>query len=118
MLLFQYLKNTVSGFCPNCGVGELFLSWSKMRDRCSHCNAWFIERQGDNWFFLLFIDRGLLIFPIIVGYYFSMRPEMLIAMCLILMVIFIIATPFRLGLSLAFEYFLRTKIQKDNEEIH
>ena len=53
-----------------------------MKDKCSNCNIWFVEQNGDNWFFLLFIDRGLFIFPIIVGYYFNMRPEGLIALCL------------------------------------
>jgi len=112
-LLSQYLKNTTFGRCPNCGVGKLFLSWSKMNDRCSDCGIWFIERQGDHWFFLLFIDRGLFIFPIIVGYYFGLRPEMLVALAVFLLLVFIVATPFRLGLSLAFEYFMRIKIKRD-----
>jgi len=115
MLLFHYLKNTIFGYCPECGQEKLFLTWSKMKDQCSNCGIWFIERQGDHWFFLLFIDRGLFIFPIIVGYYFGLRPEMLIALCGLLLVMFIIATPFRLGLSLAFEYFMRTKIEKRSE---
>ena len=89
-----------------------------MKDKCSNCSIWFVEQNGDNWFFLLFIDRGLFIFPIIVGYYFNMRPEGLIALCLLLMVTFIIATPFRLSLCLALELFLRQKFQKDSQLIH
>ncbi|MFL2983825.1 MAG: hypothetical protein ACJZ12_05475 [Candidatus Neomarinimicrobiota bacterium] len=112
-MLFRYLKNTAFGFCPNCGVGEIFFSWSRMKDNCSNCGVRFIEKQGDQWFFLLFIDRGLFIFPIIVGYYFGLSPKMLIVLSIFLLVIFLIATPFRLGLSLAFDYFMRTKIRKD-----
>ena len=89
-----------------------------MKDQCGNCGIWFIEKNGDNWFFLLFIDRGLFIFPIIVGYYFNMRPEGLIALGLLLMVTFIIATPFRLSLCLALELFLRRKFQKDSQLIH
>ena len=44
----------------------------------------------------LFIDRGLFIFPIIVRYYFNMRPEGLIALCLLLMVTYIIVHHFDL----------------------
>jgi len=47
-----------------------------------------------------------------------MRPEGLIALCLLLMVTFIIATPFRLSLCLALELFLRQKFQKDSQLIH
>ena len=89
-----------------------------MKDKCPNCNTWFAEQNGDNWFFLLFIDRGLFIFPIIVGYYFNMRPEGLIALCLPLMVAFIIATPFRLSFCLVLELFLRKKFQKDSQLIH
>ncbi len=110
-MLIKYLKNAILGCCPECGRDKLFLSWSKMKDKCQNCGIWFIERQGDNWFFLLFVDRGLFIFPIIVGYYFGLQPIMLISLCILLLVIFMVATPFRLGLSLAFEYFLRKKIQ-------
>lgn len=112
-MFFRYLKHSTLGFCPNCGVGELFVSWSRMKDKCSDCGVWFIEKQGDYWFFLLFIDRGLFIFPIIVGYYFGLSPERLIALSLFLLVLFIIVTPFRLGLSLAFDYFMRTKMLKE-----
>ena len=109
-MLIQYLKNAAIGRCPECAEDKLFSSWSKMKDKCSNCGIWFIEKQGDNWFFLLFVDRGLFIFPIIVGYYFGLRPEVLIALCLFLLVLFIVVTPFRLSLCLAFEYFFRKKL--------
>ena len=117
-MLIRYLRNAVKGYCPSCGVDELFSSWSRIKDKCSNCNTWFVEQNGDNWFFLLFIDRGLFIFPIIVAYYFNMRPEGLIVLCILLMVTFIIATPFRLSLCLALEFFLRKKFQKDSQLIH
>ena len=117
-MLIQYLKNAAIGRCPECAEDKLFSSWSKMKDQCGNCGIWFIEKQGDNWFFLLFVDRGLFIFPIIVGYYFGLRPELLIALCLFLLVLFIVVTPFRLGLCLAFELFLRQKFQKDSQLIH
>ena len=117
-LFFTYLKHAVSGHCPICGADDLFSSWSRMKDKCSNCNTWFIEQYGNNWFFPLFIDRGLFIFPIIVGYFFNMRPESLIVLCLLLMVMFVIATLFRPRLCLALELFIRQKFQKDSQLIH
>jgi len=110
-LLFKYLRNSIFGYCPDCGMDTVFYKWSRMKEQCSNCGAWFVEGQGDHWFFLLFIDRGLFIFPIIVGYYFDLEPRLLIGLSLLLMIIFIAATPFRLGLSLGLEYFFRKKIK-------
>jgi len=42
-----------------------------MNHECELCNINFNEENGDNWFFLLIIDRALFIFPIIVAYYFG-----------------------------------------------
>ena len=83
-----------------------------MMDKCDNCDTYFIEKNGDNWFFLLFIDRAFFIFPVVVMLYlqFSAWP-MVIGVCLSLF-LFIYATKFRLGLSLAFDYYMRTKQQQ------
>ena len=54
---------------------------------------------------------NLVIPSIIVGYYFDLEPRLLIGLSLLLMIIFIAAPPFRLGLSLGLEYFFRKKIK-------
>tara|TARA_B100000073_G_scaffold237751_1_gene198978 strand:- start:3431 stop:3769 length:339 start_codon:yes stop_codon:yes gene_type:complete len=107
------LKRIFKGFCPNCGKDKLFFKWARMKRSCSKCGISFIEQNGDNWFFLLFIDRGLFIFPIIVSFYFEMEPRLLILFSLVLMILFIIATPFRLCACLALEFFLRTKFRNN-----
>ena len=87
----------------------MFISRFKMRNRCDSFNLQFFEDNGDNWFFLLIIDRALFIFPIIVAYYFDSGPMFIVMLSLILLVLFIIFTPMRLGLSFAFVYFFRVR---------
>ena len=113
MNLFSYIKSGILGLCPNCKTGKIFRTRFKMNHECESCNINFNEENGDNWFFLLFIDRGLFIFPIIVSFYFEMEPRLLILFSLVLMILFIIATPFRLCACLALEFFLRTKFRNN-----
>ena len=70
------------------------------------------KKETIDFFFFLLIGNYLL-FPIIVGYYFGLSLEMFITLSLFLLVLFIIVTPFRLGMSLAFDYFMRNKIRKE-----
>ena len=107
------LKRTIAGLCLNCGEDNLFLKWARMKKSCSNCGIKFIEQNGDNWFFLLFIDRGLFIFPIIVSYYFGMEPKLLMLFSLLLLIMFIIATPFRLSICLALEFFVKNKFRNN-----
>ena len=111
--LIKYIKNTASGLCPSCGDGILFLSWFKMKENCDSCGTCFIEKNGDNWFFLVFIDRAFFVFPVVVMLYFSLNYLYLIISSFIIIIMFIITTPLRLGISLAFDYYMRTKIAKE-----
>ena len=49
----------------------MFISRFKMRNKWDALNLEFFEDNGDNWFFLLIVDRVLFIFPIILAYYFN-----------------------------------------------
>ena len=111
MILFSYFKSGILGLCPNCKTGKIFRTRFKMNHECESCNINFNEDDGDNWFFLLIIDRALFIFPIIVAYYFGYGPKIIITISLILLFFFILFTPIRLGISLAFVYYFRTKIK-------
>lgn len=111
MILFSYIKSGVLGLCPRCKTGKIFRTRFKMNHECESCNVNFNEDNGDNWFFLLIIDRALFIFPIIVAYYFGFGPKIIITISLILLFFFILFTPIRLGISLAFVYYFRTKIK-------
>ena len=89
----------------------IFISF-KMNKACNNCGIDLIENNGDNWFFLLIVDRALFIFPIVVALYFEVHPKMIISLSLFLLILFIIITPFRLGLCLGFDYYFRSKIIK------
>ena len=112
LLLGQYISRTIFGKCPNCSIDKIFSSRFKMKSECENCGIKLIEKNGDNWFFLLLIDRGLFIFPIIVAFYFETPPKFIIVISIVLLILFIIITPFRLGLCLGFDYYFRSKIDK------
>ena len=57
--------------CPQCGQGALFRRWITLHDHCSVCGLKYLENQGDLWGYLLLIDRGLFILPLIVMIYFA-----------------------------------------------
>jgi uncharacterized protein (DUF983 family) len=105
----MFIKNIISGNCPNCFKEKIHRSWSKIREKCSICDFKFQENNGDNWFFLLFIDRALFIFPIVVGYYLQLSPYYLMALSVILLFLFLLFTPFRINLSITARYFLEKK---------
>ena len=109
MVLFSYLKSGILGICPNCKKDKIFKTRFKMKNKCKSCHVDFIEDNGDNWFFLLIIDRAIFIFPIIVAYYFNSGPKFIMVFSISLLILFIIFTPIRLGISLAFVYYMRTK---------
>ena len=55
-MLHKYIKNTLRNKGPECAKGSVFLTRLKMKEKCEICDALFIEKNGDNWFFLFFID--------------------------------------------------------------
>ena len=110
-----YYKNLIFRNCPRCGQEKIFHNWFKMKEKCDNCNILFIEQNGDNWFFLLIIDRALFIFPIIVAYYFNINPWTIIYLCISLMIVFILLTPYRLCLSLALDFFLKSRFYNYNK---
>ena len=112
IVLIKYITRGMVGKCPNCSRKKLFLSHFKMKKSCDNCGINFIENNGDNWFFLLIIDRALFIFPIVVAFYFEIHPKMIISLSLFLLILFIVITPFRLGICLGFDYYFRSKIIK------
>ena len=77
---------------------------------CSDCGIKFVEKPGDDWAFLLLLDRAVFIFPIIAIYYLSIDTITVFTAVIIgvfFMISFIIFTPQRLGVSKAIEYWIR-----------
>ena len=77
-MLYRYIVNILNDKCPECAEGSVFLTRFKMKEKCDLCDAYFIEKNGDNWFFLLFIDRAFFIFPVVVMLYFGLSIELLV----------------------------------------
>ena len=113
VMLYKYIVNILKDKCPKCSKGSVFLTRFKMKEKCDICDTYFIEKNGDNWFFLLFIDRAFFIFPVVVMLYFGLSMAYMLIGTLISLLVFIYATPFRLGLSLSFDYYMRSN-QRSN----
>src|SRR6266545_3776275 len=43
----QLLGRALRLRCPNCGAGEIFASWGKLRRRCPECGLWLERGEGD-----------------------------------------------------------------------
>jgi uncharacterized protein (DUF983 family) len=96
--------------CPRCGQGELFRKWNTLHDSCAVCGLKYLESQGDLWGLIIFFDRALFIFPIIVMIYFRLYNASSgwfygggVAMLFLL----IFTLPQRTGICLALDYALR-----------
>ncbi len=109
MLLYHILSG-LRGISPNYSQSKILISTKfKMRNKSDACNLQLFGDNGDNWFFLIIIDRAPFIFPIIVAYYFNAGLIFIIMLSFIVLVLFIIFTPTRLGLSFAFVYYFRVR---------
>ncbi len=83
-----------------------------MRERCPSCDLRYLEDRGDPWAFLMIIDRGALIFPIVVALYFGLPRAsfpLFLVFAIGLAAAFIYTTPSRYGVSVALVYWVRLK---------
>jgi uncharacterized protein (DUF983 family) len=98
--------------CPQCGRGDLYQGWIKLREQCSVCGLRYLPNQGDLWGPLLFFDRVLFIIPLIVVIYFRKFDSDLTTLLLVggaMIFLLIYTLPHRNGMSLALDYLIRRK---------
>lgn len=98
------------GRCPQCENKTLRHSRFRINETCSKCGVKFVEKPGDSWGFLLFIDRAVFIFPIIAIYYLGIdiiSALSAVIIGVIFLIAFIFLTPQRISISMAIEYWLR-----------
>ncbi|NKB89371.1 MAG: hypothetical protein GKS06_14220 [Acidobacteria bacterium] len=96
--------------CPRCGKAPLFKRWNQVRDNCSECRLTYLLNQGDPWVFLLFLDRGVFIFPPIIVVYFGLLPESVAGIVMVfgaLGALLIYTTPHRYGVCVALDWLTR-----------
>ena len=97
----------LKGLCPKCSQGSIAKSRIEIKQKCDSCGLHFIEKSGDGWAFLLLLDRGIFIFPIIVAFYFGLSIKLVFGLFIVIFFLFIGFTAERLGVSLAIEYWIR-----------
>lgn len=98
--------------CPHCGNGALFRHWTELHESCPVCRIRFLRNYGDAWAFLLLIDRGFFLFPLIAAIYFGLHDRsftLFFVLALALLLVFIITTPNRYGTCVALDYLMRRR---------
>lgn len=110
--LLSVIRRGMARKCPRCGQGQIFKRWVTLYDNCSVCGLQYLRDQGDLWGYLLFVDRAMFIFPLVVMFYFGWwNPNSVwywsaIAVLLAGMVYTI---PHRNGISVGLEYYVRMR---------
>ena len=106
----EALLRGLSKRCPHCGDGPLFAKGADLHSHCSACRLKFQRSSGDPWVFLLFIDRAVIVFPIVAAIYFGLFNSgilVFLAFAASLIGFFVITTPNRYGFCVALDYLTR-----------
>ena len=106
----EALLRGLSKRCPHCGDGPLFAKRAALHSHCSACRLKFQLNSGDSWAFLIFVDRAVLIFPIVAALYFGLFEIGILtflAFTVSLTGFFVLTTPNRYGFCVALDYLMR-----------
>lgn len=98
--------------CPQCGQGDLYQRWLRLKDRCPVCGLQYLADQGDLMGPLMLLDRVLFIVPIVVFFFLKgWHPSLgaFAVFCGIMLFLFVYTVPNRNGVSVAFDYLMRRK---------
>jgi uncharacterized protein (DUF983 family) len=112
--LTSVIKRGIARRCPRCGQGKIFKRWVTLHDNCSACGLQYLRDQGDLWGYLLFVDRAMFIFPLVVMFYFGWwNPNSIWYWTAIasLLAAMIYTIPHRNGISVGLEYFVRMRTE-------
>lgn len=110
--LSSVIRRGIARKCPRCGKGKIFKRWVTLHDNCSVCGLQYLRDQGDLWGYLLFVDRAMFIFPLVVMFYFGWwNPNSLWYWAAIaaLIAAMIYTIPHRNGISVGLEYYVRMR---------
>ena len=110
--MFKHIYSAITGKCPKCQHTTLFATRFKINDVCSNCGVVFQDNNDGTWFFLLLLDRAFFIFPLVVLMYFGVDPKRIYIIGALLVIIFIVISPIRMGISVAIDYYLKSKLSK------
>ena len=108
------LKRGIARKCPRCGKGKVFKRWVTLHDNCSECGLQYLRDQGDLWGYLLFVDRAMFIFPLVVMFYFGWwNPSSVWYWGVIGLLIagMVYTIPHRNAISVGLDYMVRTRTE-------
>jgi uncharacterized protein (DUF983 family) len=98
--------------CPRCGQGALYQRWMRLHEHCPVCGLEYVPDQGDLLGPLIFLDRVLFLFPVIVLFYFGLwHPGLFgfVSLGITGLFLLVYTMPHRNGASLAIDYLIRRK---------
>ena len=110
------IKRGIARRCPCCGKGKIFKRWVTLYDNCSECGLQYLRDQGDLWGYLLFVDRAMFIFPLVVMFYFGWwNPNSVWYWVVIGLLIagMVYTIPHRNAISVGLDYMVRTRTEDD-----
>lgn len=110
--LWSVIRRGIARKCPRCGRGNIFKRWVTLYDNCSVCGLQYLRDQGDLWGYLLFVDRAMFIFPLVVMFYFGWwNPNSFWYWTAIvgLVAAMVYTIPHRNGISVGLEYYVRMR---------
>lgn len=84
----------------------------QLHDHCPACGLRLLENQGDPWGFLIVVDRGVFIFPVVVALYLGLHtssPWLFGALGAAVVAAFVATTPHRFGVCVAVDYLTRVR---------
>ena len=108
------IKRGIARRCPRCGKGKVFKRWVTLYDNCGECGLQYLRDQGDLWGYLLFVDRAMFVFPLVVMFYFGWwNPNSVWYWGAIAALIagMVYTIPHRNAISVGLDYMVRTRTE-------
>ena len=107
--LLDYVRMGLKGLCLDCQQSDITEGRFKLKEYCQACGGRVERNSGDGWAFLIFIDRAVFLFPLVVALFFRLNLKVFIASAVIMTVCLTLWTSKRLSLSISIERWLSSK---------
>lgn len=109
--LLNYILISLKGLCLDCQQGNITDGRFRLKEYCQACGSKVERNSGDSWAFLIFIDRSVFLFPLIVALFFRLNLKVFIVSAVIMTICLTLSTSKRLSLSIAIERWLSSKFK-------
>ncbi|MBR52893.1 hypothetical protein CMK19_03885 [Candidatus Poribacteria bacterium] len=109
--LINYIMIGLKGLCVECREANITKGYFRIKEYCKACGAKVEKNNGDSWAFLIFIDRAVFLFPLIVALFFRLNLKVFIILSILVTACMALFTSKRLSLSIAIERWLSGKFK-------